>query len=77
MRSSHLPTKLEKVFAERLRSLREDGFRIQVESYMPNLWFVKLRHACNGNRIVLRCWPLESRIEQERNHITNHSEIVE
>lgn len=76
MNSPQLPTKLEKVFAERIRTLREDGFRVQVESYMPNLWFVKLRHASNGNRIILRCWPSESRIEQERNHIINHSEIV-
>lgn len=76
MKSMPFPTKLEKVFAERLRTLREDGYRVQVESYMPNLWFVKLRHASNGSRIILRCWPSESRIEQERNHIVNHTEIV-
>lgn len=76
MSSAQFPTKLERIFAERVKSLREDGYRINVESYMPNLWFVKLRHASNGNRIILRCHPSDGLIEQERNHILCHTERI-
>ena len=74
--NNELLDKLQHQFAERLSSLRDDGYRVQVESYLPYLWFVKLRHGSNGNRIILRCWPHDGKIEQETNHICVHRETL-
>lgn len=64
------------VFNERLNSLLSDGYCKRVDSRLPNLWFVRLKHMANGNDIKLCGYPMDGVIAQWTNHILTHKEIV-
>ena len=68
--------KFTKVFEERLRSFLDDHYCKRVESRLPNLWFVRLKHMSNGNNIVLRGYPLDGTITQQTNGIVTHQEHI-
>ena len=65
-----------KVFEERLRSFLADHYCKRVDSRMPNLWFVRLKHMSNGNTIILRGYPLDGTITQLTNGIVTHQEHI-
>ena len=71
-KSSHL---MEKVFSERVKSLIEDRYMVRVRHTSPTLWFVRLHHMCNGNDIILKCYPLEKRVMQLTNHVKVYEEV--
>lgn len=68
--------KFTKVFEERLRSFLADHYCKRVDSRLPYLWYVRLKHMSNGNTIVLRGYPLEGAIIQLTNGIVTHQEHV-
>ena len=68
--------KFTKVFEERLRSFLDDYYCKRVDSRLPNLWFVRLKHMYNGNTIVLRGYPLDGTITQLTNGIVTHQEHI-
>lgn len=68
--------KFTKVFEERLRSFLADNYCKRVDSRLPNLWFVRLKHMSNGNTIVLLGCPLDGTITQLTNGIVTHKEHI-
>lgn len=68
--------KFTKVFEERLRSFLDDNYCKRVDSRLPNLWFVRLKHMSNGNTIVLLGYPLDGTITQLTNGIVTHKEHI-
>lgn len=62
-------SKLQSIFGERVRSLLEDNYCMRFHHFDNYLWFVRLVHMANGNRIVLKCYPDEKRIVQLTNNI--------
>lgn len=73
----HQHSKFYRVFEERIQSLLDDHYCKRVDSRLPHLWFVRLKHMSNGNSVVLRGYPHESRIIQTTNGACKHDEIVE
>lgn len=61
-------------FNERIDSLIEDGYVVQFKTMTAadNLWFATLRHRSNGNRILLKAYPLENSILQYTNKVITH-----
>lgn len=66
---------LMQIYGERLRSLLEDGYVVQVKSDQPRLKYTALRHRSNGNRIRLYCYPVEGVIKQMTNCIMTYHYI--
>lgn len=66
-----------RVFNERVRSLVEDHYCMRFATRMPHYWHVRLKHMSNGNEVVLRGYPHDSKIIQTTNLIVTHTEIVE
>lgn len=62
------------VFNERISSLIEDGYVVQFKTLtaVDNLWFATLRHRSNGNRVLLKAYPLENTILQYTNKRLTH-----
>lgn len=69
--------KFTKVFEERISALLKDHYCKRVDSRLPHLWFVRLKHMSNGNTIVLRGYPHEGTIYQRTNNNIVHVETVE
>lgn len=65
-----------KVFNERIESLIKDRYCKRIDTRLPNLWFVRLKHMSNGNTIVLKAYPQDSVIHQYTNGICKHTEYV-
>lgn len=65
-----------KVFNERIASLIKDRYCKRIDTRLPNLWFVRLKHMSNGNSIVLKAYPQDSVIYQYTNGICKHTEYV-
>lgn len=65
-----------KVFNERVESLIKDRYCKRIDTRLPNLWFVRLKHMSNGNTIVLKAYPQDSVIHQFTNGICKHTEYV-
>lgn len=65
-----------KVFNERVASLIKDRYCKRIDTRLPNLWFVRLKHMSNGNTIVLKAYPQDSVIHQYTNGICKHTEYV-
>ena len=70
------PFKFSKVFDERVSSLLADGYCKRVDTRLPSIWYVRLKHMSNGNEIVLRGYPQEGCIIQTTNNIVTHRETV-
>lgn len=70
------PHRFTKVFEERVSSLVKDGYCKRVDTRLPNLWLVRLKHMSNGNEIVIKGYPIEEVITQQTNHTTTHYEVV-
>ena len=69
-------SKFTKVFDERVNSLIADGYCKRVDSRLPHIWVAHFKHSSNGNRILLRGYPLEGTIYQWTNDNFVHSEKV-
>lgn len=65
-----------KVFNERIASLIKDRYCKRIDTRLPNLWFVRLKHMSNGNSIVLKAYPHDSVFYQYTNGICTHTEYV-
>lgn len=65
-----------KVFNERIESLIKDRYCKRIDTRLPNLWFVRLKHMSNGNTIILKAYPQDSVIHQYTNGICKHTEYV-
>lgn len=65
-----------KVFNERIESLVKDRYCKRIDTRLPNLWFVRLKHMSNGNTIILKAYPQDSVIHQYTNGICKHTEYV-
>lgn len=65
-----------KVFNERIASLIKDRYCKRIDTRLPNLWFVRLKHMSNGNTIVLKAYPQDHVIHQYTNGICKHTEYV-
>lgn len=70
-------SKFTKVFNERVSSLLADHYCKRVDTRLPHFWIVRLKHMANGNDIVIRGYPLDSKIIQTTNNVVTHKEIVE
>lgn len=68
--------RMTKVFQERVDSLLKDGYCKRVDTRLPHLWLVRMKHMANGNEILLKGYPSEGLITQQTNHITTHSERI-
>lgn len=75
LRSSPWVQTYEKVFCERVRALTEDGYMVRVWTQSPSLWLVRLHHMCNGNDIILKCYPMEKKVMQLTNHVKVYEEV--
>lgn len=66
------------IFNERVQSLVEDGYVVQCRTVTAanNLWFATMRHRSNGNRIVVKAYPLENKIVQFTNKICTHTDTL-
>ena len=69
--------KFQQVFEERIKSLLEDHYCKRVDTRLPYVWLVRLKHMSNGNEILLRGFPFSKDIYQYTNHVLTHSEHVE
>lgn len=69
--------KFQQVFEERIKSLLEDNYCIRVDTRLPHVWLVRLKHMSNGNEILLRGYPLSKEFFQYTNHVFTHSEHFE
>lgn len=60
-------------FNERVQSLIDDGYHIAFCSsgMYSKVYWATLRHH-NGNRVTIRAFLLENRIEQRTNHVLTH-----
>lgn len=65
-----------KVFEERIQALLNDHYCKRVDSRLPNLWFVRLKHMSNGNTIVVKGYPTDGVISQWTNNVHTHTETV-
>lgn len=72
----HNNEQFTKVFNERIASLVKDRYCKRIDTRLPNLWFVRLKHMSNGNTIVLKAYPQDSVIHQYTNGICKHTEYV-
>lgn len=72
-----LSDKFQQVFEERIKSLLEDQYCKRVDTRLPQVWIVRLKHMSNGNEILLRAYPYYRTIHQYTNHVLTHSEHVE
>ena len=68
--------RMTKVFQERVDSLLKDGYCKRVDTRLPHLWLVRLKHMSNGNEILLKGFPSDGIISQQTNHTTTHYEKV-
>lgn len=68
--------KFSKVFEERLLSFLADHYCKRVDTRLPDLWFVRLKHMSNGNTIVLRGYPRDGTITQLTNGVVTHHEHI-
>lgn len=66
------------IFNERVQSLVEDGYVVQCRTITAteNLWFATMRHRSNGNRIIVKAYPIENRIVQFTNKICTHTDTM-
>lgn len=71
------PCKFTKVFNERVSSLLADGYYKRVDTRLPTIWYVRLKHMSNGNEIRLYGYPGSMFIRQVTNNIETHRETVE
>jgi hypothetical protein len=69
--------KFQQVFEERIKSLLEDHYCKRVDTRLPHVWVVRLKHMSNGNEILLRGYPYSKDIFQYTNHVFTHSEHFE
>ena len=69
--------KFQHVFEERIMSLLEDHYCKRVDTRLPHVWLVRLKHMSNGNEILLRGFPYSKDIYQFTNQVLTHSEQVE
>lgn len=62
------------LFNERVRSLTDDGYHVsfRANGIASNLLWATLRHH-NGNRITIKAYVDENRIEQRTNQIVTHA----
>lgn len=70
------PFKFSKVFDERVSSLLADGYCKRVDTRLPSIWYVRLKHMANGNEIRLYGYPSSLLIRQVTNNIETHRETV-
>lgn len=70
------PFKFSKVFDERVSSLLADGYCKRVDTRLPSIWYVRLKHMANGNEIRLYGYPGSLLIRQMTNNIETHRETV-
>lgn len=68
--------RMTKVFQERVDSLLKDGYCKRVDTRLPHLWLVRLKHMSNGNEILLKGYPTDGVISQQTNHTTTHYERI-
>lgn len=68
--------RMTKVFQERVDSLLKDGYCKRVDTRLPHLWLVRLKHMSNGNEIILKGYPTDGVISQQTNHTTTHYERI-
>lgn len=68
--------RMTKVFQERVDSLLKDGYCKRVDTRLPHLWLVRLKHMSNGNEILLKGYPTDGVIYQQTNHTTTHYERI-
>ena len=71
------PYKFTKVFDERVSSLLADGYCKRVDTRLPSIWYVRLKHMSNGNEIRLYGYPGRMSIRQVTNNIETHKETVD
>ena len=72
-----VPYKFSKVFDERVSSLLADGYCKRVDTRLPSIWYVRLKHMTNGNEIRLYGYPSRMNIRQVTNNIETHNETVD
>lgn len=70
-------SKFSKVFDERVNALVADHYCKRIDTRLPNLWFVRLKHMSNGNDIVLRGYPADGVLIQTTNGAQTHREVIE
>ena len=68
--------KFSKVFNERVSSLLADGYCKRVDTRLPTIWYVRLKHMANGNEIRLYGYPGRHLIRQVTNNIETHCETI-
>lgn len=68
--------KFTKVFNERVFSLLADGYCKRVDTRLPAIWYVRLKHMANGNEIRLYGYPGSQVIRQVTNNIETHCETI-
>lgn len=68
--------RMTKVFQARVDSLLKDGYCKRVDTRLPHLWLVRLKHMSNGNEILLKGYPSDGVISQQTNHTTTHYERI-
>lgn len=70
-------SKFSKMFDERVNALCADHYCKRIDTRLPNLWFVRLKHMSNGNDIVLRGYPADGVLIQTTNGAQTHREVIE
>lgn len=69
-------SRFTKVFDERVNSLIADGYCKRVDARLPNVWVARFQHNSNGNKIVLKGYPLNGKICQWTNGRIVHIEFL-
>lgn len=69
--------KFTKVFDERVKTLVADHYCKRLDTRLPNLWFVRLKHMSNGNEIILRGYPADGVLIQSTNGAQTHREVIQ
>ena len=68
--------RFSKVYDERVASFLKDGYCKRVDTRLPHIWLVRMKHMSNGNEIRLYGYPDRGVITQMTNHVCTHYEQV-
>lgn len=60
-------------YAERVRSLRNDGYALRHDSRLPTVWLARLHHMSNGNDIIVCADYRVFILKQMTNKVLVHS----
>lgn len=69
-------SRFTKVFDERVNSLIADGYCKRVDARLSYVWVARFQHVSNGNKIVLKGYPINGKIYQWTNGKNVHCETV-